>query len=171
MSAETGKKDGSARDRRGKGARARSAARLAAVQALYQMDLAGTPVDRVVSEFETYRFGAEGDDGTLEEADPAHFGAVVRGVVERQAEIDRLVNGVLAEGWPLTRIDATLRALFRAAAFELISMREVPVRVVISEYLDVAHAFYDGDEPGFVNGVLDAIARKKGLVGTPGEAG
>ena len=162
---------GAQRDRRGKASRARSAARLSAVQALYQMDIAHTPVDRIVTEFETHRFGEDVGEGPMVEADPAHFRAIVRGVVEHQSEIDRLVDGVLAERWPLTRIDSTLRAIFRAATFELLHRSDVPVKVVMSEYLDIAHAFFSGEEPGFVNGVLDAVARGRGLVEGPPPGG
>ncbi|HZT48886.1 MAG TPA: transcription antitermination factor NusB [Hyphomicrobiaceae bacterium] len=157
--------------RGGKGL-SRSQARLAAVQALYQMDLAETDLAAVIAEFETHRLGPGAADGgdsgadasaeqsTGAEADREHFASVLRGVVRRQREIDPMVDRQLAEGWRLTRIDSILRAILRAATFELMELTDVPPRVVISEYIDVAHAFFEGDEPKVVNGVLDAIARK-----------
>jgi N utilization substance protein B len=150
----------------------RSQARLAAVQALYQMDLAETDLAAVIAEFEAHRLGPRANDGgdsgadagaeqsTGAEADREHFASVLRGVVRRQREIDPMVDRQLAEGWRLTRIDSILRAILRAATFELMELTDVPPRVVISEYIDVAHAFFEGDEPRVVNGVLDAIARK-----------
>jgi transcription antitermination protein NusB len=138
----------------------RSQARLAAVQALYQMDLAETDLAAVIEEFKAHRLVADQENGTTAEADPEHFAGLLRGVVRRQREIDPLIDKQLAEGWRLTRIDSIVRAILRAAAFELIELGEVPARVVISEYIDVAHAFFEGDEPKLVNGVLDALARK-----------
>jgi N utilization substance protein B len=150
----------SARNARGL---SRSQARLAAVQALYQMDLAETDLAAVIEEFKAHRLGREADngaDGTGGEADPEHFADVLKGVVRRQREIDPMIDRQLAQGWRLTRIDSILRAILRAGAFELIELSDVPPRVVISEYIDVAHAFFAGDEPRVVNGVLDALARK-----------
>jgi N utilization substance protein B len=138
----------------------RSQARLAAVQALYQMDLAETDLAAVIEEFKAHRLGIDSDNGTGAEADAEHFAGVLRGVVRRQREIDPMIDQQLAEGWRLTRIDSIVRAILRAAAFELIELKDVPPRVVISEYIDVAHAFFEGDEPRVVNGVLDALARK-----------
>jgi transcription antitermination protein NusB len=138
----------------------RSQARLAAVQALYQMDLAETDLAAVIEEFKAHRFGSAADHGTGAEADPEHFAQVLRGVVRRQREIDPLVDQQLAQGWRLTRIDSILRAILRAGAFELLELTDVPPRVVISEYIEVARAFFEGDEPRVVNGVLDALARK-----------
>ena len=142
----------------------RSQARLAAVQALYQMDLAETDLGAVIEEFKAHRLGREADNGvdagTGGEADPEHFASVLRGVVRRQREIDPMIDRQLAQGWRLTRIDSILRAILRAGAFELIELGDVPPRVVISEYIDVAHAFFAGDEPRVVNGVLDALARR-----------
>jgi len=154
------------RDKRGKKSRARSAARLAAVQALYQMEMAGTPVAQIIPEFESYRFGEEMDGLALDEADPDYFERIMRGVIANQVEIDQLTDKVLAEGWPLARVDNTLRALFRAGGFELMGSGDVPVKVVIDEYLHIAHAFFFGDEPGLVNGVLDSFARARGLTST-----
>ena len=145
----------------------RSAARLAAVQALYQMDLAQTDVADVIAEFINLRFGPEAEDPTLRDADRDLFQAIVRGVVRRQREIDPVVDQQLAEGWRLHRIDSILRAVLRAGVLELIERADVPVRVVISEYVNVAHAFFDGDEPKVANGVLDKLARRF----RPGELG
>src|SRR5947207_7642192 len=146
----------------------RSQARLAAVQALYQMDLAETDLSAVIEEFKAHRLGSEADNGTGNgpddstgaEADPEHFAGVLKGVVRRQREIDPMIDQQLARGWRLTRIDSILRAILRAGAFELIELGDVPPRVIISEYIDVAHAFFEGDEPRVVNGVLDGLARK-----------
>lgn len=142
----------------------RSIARLEAVQALYQMDLAQTDLANVIEDFKSHRLEdtEEGADtgGELEEANPKHFAAVLKGVVRRQREIDPMVDTQLAEGWHLTRVDSTVRAILRAGTFELMELSDIPARVVISEYVEVAKAFFEGDEPRLVNGVLDAIARK-----------
>jgi len=139
----------------------RSQARLAAVQALYQMDLAETDLANVIDQFQAHRLGGEGDNGadTGAEADPEHFSRVLKGVVRRQREIDPMIDQQLAHGWRLTRIDSILRAILRAGAFELTELTDVPPRVVISEYIDVAHAFFDEREAKFVNGLLDAVAK------------
>ncbi len=138
----------------------RSQARLAAVQALYQMDLAETDLAAVIEEFKSHRLGSDLDNGTAGEVDPEHFAGVLKGVVRRQREIDPLIDRQLAEGWRLTRIDSIVRAILRAGVFELMELSDVPARVVISEYIEVAHAFFEGDEPKVVNGVLDSLARK-----------
>ena len=138
----------------------RGAARLAAVQALYQMDLGGVTLEEVIAEFETYRLGQEIDGETYREADRAFFREIVAGVVADQRELDPTIAAALAPGWPLARLDATLRAVLRAGAYELKTRSDVPARVVISEYVDVANAFFEGEVPAVVNGVLDAIARK-----------
>jgi N utilization substance protein B len=138
----------------------RSQARLAAVQALYQMDLAETDLAAVIDQFKAHRLGSEADNGTGAQADPEHFAGVLEGVVRRQREIDPMIDQQLAQGWRLTRIDSILRAILRAGAFELAELANVPPRVIISEYIDVAHAFFEGDEPRVVNGVLDSLARK-----------
>ena len=138
----------------------RSQARLAAVQALYQMDLAETDLAAVIEEFKAHRLGSNLENGTAAEVDAEHFDGLLRGVVRRQREIDPMVDKQLAEGWRLTRIDSIVRAILRAAAFELLERGDVPARVVISEYVEVAHAFFEGEEPRVVNGVLDALARK-----------
>ena len=138
----------------------RSQARLAAVQALYQMDLAETDLAAVIEEFKAHRLGSETENGTAAQVDPEHFAGLLKGVVRRQREIDPMIDQQLAQGWRLTRIDSILRAILRAGAFELMELADVPPRVIISEYIDVAHAFFEADEPRVVNGVLDALARK-----------
>lgn len=137
---------------------ARSTARLAAVQALYQMELTGAPWSKVRTEFEDHRLGMEVDGEVLAEADIKHFRRLLEGVVERQPEIDKAVNETLKEGWPLRRIDPILRALFRAGGYELLAL-ETPRNVIFNEYVEVAKAFFDGDEPRLANAVLEAIAR------------
>lgn len=137
----------------------RSAARLGAVQALYQMDLAGTDLATVADEFRKHRLGREVDGDHYREADSDFFVSLIEGVVNTQTTIDPAVDETLAVGWPLVRVDATLRAILRAATYELMQRGDVPARVVISEYLDVARAFFEeGAEPGIVNGVLDRLA-------------
>jgi N utilization substance protein B len=143
------------------GRQARSVARLAAIQALYQMEASGAGVENVIREFSDHRFDRDLDSEIegqrLAEADEAYFGEIVRGAVARQTEIDRAIAGHLAVGWKLERIDATLRALFRAAVFELLT--GAPKEVVIDEYVEIAKSFFEGPEPGFVNAALDALAR------------
>lgn len=136
---------------------ARSAARLGAVQALYQMDMVGTELDDVVDEFVHHRFGREIEGEVYNEADEAHFSDVIRGVVREQRKIDVAINDALAKGWKLARLDATLRAVLRAGVYELRRCKDIPVKVVINEYVDVANAFFEGDEPGVVNAVLDRL--------------
>ncbi len=138
----------------------RSAARVAAVQALYQMDMAATDLNAVIGEFEAFRFGPDAEDQTLADADRDFFRSLIRGVVRRQREIDPMIDQQLAEGWRLTRIDSILRAILRVATLELIERKDVPVRVVINEYVNAAHAFLSDDEPRVVNGVLDKLARR-----------
>jgi len=142
-----------------KAANQRGAARLGAVQALYQMDLGGASLPAVVAEFETHRLGRELEGEQLRPADLAFFRALVGGVVDTQRTIDPVIHAALPPTWPLTRIDLTLRAILRCGVFELLERRDVPGRVVITEYVDVARAFFDADEPGLVNGVLDKVAR------------
>jgi transcription antitermination protein NusB len=139
---------------------ARSQARLAAVQALYQMDLAATDLSEVIAQFASHRFGAEAEDRTVADADLELFSEIVRGVVERQRDIDPLLDAQLAAGWRLNRIDAIVRATLRSAMFELIARPTVPARAVINEYVEVAKAFFAGDESKVVNAVLDGVARK-----------
>ncbi len=139
----------------------RSAARLGAVQALYQMDLAGTDVGEVLAQFSSRAAGEAFDDGQCGEADFPLLKAIVDGVVREQTAIDPALNAALDPTWPLNRIDATLRAILRAAAYEIMFMPNIPARVTITEYLDVAHAFFAGDEPPLVNGVLNKLARER----------
>ena len=138
----------------------RSAARLAAVQALYQMDVSGKGVIDALAEFEAFWMGREVEGIAFQPSDSDFFRSILSGVVENQRPIDQRIDAALAAGWPLTRIEAVLRAILRAGAFELLFRKDVPVRVVISEYVDVAHGFYGEDEPGLVNAVLDAVARE-----------
>ena len=137
----------------------RSSARLGAVQALYQMDIAGTDLSEVLAQFGAGRMGELFEDGECGEADFAFLKDIVEGVVSRQREVDRAIEGHLAAKWTLGRLDSTLRALLRAGAYELLFRADVPARVTINEYVDVARAFFDDEEPRVVNGVLDAVAR------------
>ncbi len=139
--------------------RSRSAARLAAVQALYQHEMEGTPVGRLIKEFHDHRLGATIEDAQYVDAERSFFDDIVSGVSSRGAEIDDLISKRLATGWALERLDRPMRALLRAGTYELIARQDVPVASVISEYVDVAHAFYDKRESGFVNGLLDAVAK------------
>lgn len=148
-------KNGSSQSKRS----GRSAARLAAVQALYQMELSGADVDTVILEFISDRFGQEIDGEEYLAADQQLFAELVRGVVARQMEIDPLIARTVSADWALPRLDATLRALIRTATFELMARTDIPVKVVLSEYINIAHAFFSGDEPAFANGVLDKVAR------------
>jgi N utilization substance protein B len=140
--------------------RSRSAARLAAVQALYQQEMEGTPTARLLKEFHDHRLGATIEDARYHEAERDFFDDIVSGTHARRAEIDRLISQRLAEGWTLERLDRPMRALLRAGAYELIARPDVSVASVITEYVDVAHAFFDKRESGFVNGLLDAIAKE-----------
>lgn len=137
---------------------ARTAARVAAVQALYQMDLAGTDLNDVIEEFLRLRFTEEGREETIEGADRTFFADILRAVLRRQREIDPMVDEQLATGWRLVRVDAILRAVLRAGVAELLDRADVPARVVINEYINVARFFFSEDEPRVVNGVLDKIA-------------
>jgi len=139
--------------------RSRSAARLAAVQALYQMEMEGTPLAKLLHEFHEHRLGATIEDETYADAEVAFFDDIVSGADARREEIDGLIAQRLAEGWSLERLDRPMRAILRAGAYELVARPDVPIATVITEYVDVAHAFYDKRETGFVNGLLDAIAR------------
>ena len=138
----------------------RGAARLAAVQALYQMDIAGTGLSDILAEFESHRLGCEVEGSQYLPAEAAFFRDIVVGVVADQRKLDPLIDAALAQGWPLKRVEALLRAVLRAGAYELDRRRDVPARVVVSEYVDVANAFVDKDETGMVNAVLDALARQ-----------
>ena len=138
----------------------RGAARLAAVQALYQMDIAGTGLNDILAEFESHWIGREVEGAQYLPAEAAFFRDVVSGVVRDQARLDPLIDEALSKGWPLKRIDAILRAVLRAGAYELEHRKDIPGRVVVSEYVDVAHAFVEAEETGMVNAVLDQIARQ-----------
>ncbi|HQR90453.1 MAG: N utilization substance protein B [Caulobacter sp. 12-67-6] len=140
----------------------RSVARLAAVQALYQMEVSGVGVDAVVREFSEHRFDrdVDGPDGDqLAAADETFFAELAKGVVDKQGEVDQAIVKRLASGWRLDRLDATARAVLRAGAFELMHRPDVPTEVVIDEYVEIAKSFFEGPEAGFINGALDAIAR------------
>jgi transcription antitermination protein NusB len=137
----------------------RSAARLAAVQALYQMDVAGSGVADVLAEFESHWIGQEVEGVEYKPAEAAFFRDIVGGVVREQRDLDPQVDRALSEGWPLKRVDAILRAILRAGVYELSRRPDIPPRVTITEYVDVAHAFLERDEAGMVNAVLDRLAR------------
>jgi len=138
----------------------RGAARLAAVQALYQMEIAGTGLDDILAEFESHWIGREVEGAQYLPAEANFFRDIVSGVLREQRSLDPLVDAALARGWPLRRIDAILRAVLRAGAYELGHRGDIPARVVVSEYVDVANAFVDAEETGMVNAVLDQIARQ-----------
>jgi N utilization substance protein B len=142
---------------------ARAVARLAAVQALYQMEVSSVGVEAVIKEFSEHRFDraidGEGESETLAAADEAFFADLVRGVVSKQSEVDAAVVKRLATGWRLERLDATVRAILRSGAFELEHRPDVPTEVIIDEYVELAKSFFEGPEPGFVNGALDGVAK------------
>jgi N utilization substance protein B len=143
-----------------KKANRRGAARLAAVQALYQMDIAGAGLNDIFAEFESHWLGNEVEGEKYLPAEAAFFRDVVSGVVRDQTRLDPLIDEALAKGWPLKRVDAILRAVLRAGSYELQRRKDVPARVVVSEYVDVANAFVEKEETGMVNAVLDQIARQ-----------
>jgi len=138
---------------------ARTVARLAAVQALYQMEVSHAGAEAVIREFSEHRFDRDVEDMTLASADEAFFADLVRGVVKHQKDVDVAVAKRLATGWKLERIDATVRAILRSGAYELTYRDDVPTEVVIDEYVELAKSFFEGPEPGFVNGALDAVAQ------------
>lgn len=138
----------------------RGAARLAAVQALYQMDVAAKGLNEIFAEFESHWIGREVEGSQYLPAEAAFFRQIVAGVVEDQRRLDPLLDAVLVKGWPLKRIEALLRAVLRAGVYELDHRRDVPARVVISEYVDVASAFLESEETGMVNAVLDDLSRQ-----------
>lgn len=140
--------------------KARAASRLAAVQALYQRDMEGTPIPQLLHEFHAHRLGATIEDVEYAEADATFFDDIVKGVAARGEEIDRLIAGKLSADWSLDRLDKPMRQILRAGTYELLARADVPTGAVISEYLDVADAFYDRREKGFVNGLLDALAKE-----------
>jgi transcription antitermination protein NusB len=150
---------------RGGAGRRRSVARLLAVQALYQVEInkvettGAAAIDGVIAEFVKHRLDQEIEGENYGEADRVLFADIVRGSSSRQAELDGMISAALSDEWPLHRLETILRAIMRAGAYELVARADVPPRVVISEYLDVAHAFFAGKEPGMVNGVLDRLAR------------
>jgi len=139
--------------------RSRSAARLAAVQALYQEDMEKTPLTVLLHEFHHHRLGATIEDVEYADAEVDFFDDLVSGVHARSGELDGLIAGKLAEGWTLARLDRPMRQILRAGTYELVARIDVPTATVISEYVDVAHAFYDKRESAFVNGLLDAVAK------------
>nr|CAD6603424.1 transcription antitermination factor NusB [Pseudorhizobium flavum] len=143
-----------------KPANQRGAARLAAVQALYQMDVGGAGVLEVVAEYEAHRLGQELDGDTYLKADASWFRSIVSGVVRDQVKIDPVVRSALQSDWPLSRLDSTLRAILRAGTFEILERKDVPIPVIVTEYVEIAQAFFEGEEPKIVNAVLDRIAKQ-----------
>lgn len=139
---------------------ARSAARLAAVQALYQMDMGGTGLEATIREFNKFRIGKELEGDLLIRANRGLFESILRGVVDDQRELDPMIATHLAKNWKLSRIDSILRAILRAGVYELIHFRDTPARVIMSEYISLADAFFGPDEPAVVNGVLNNLARE-----------
>jgi N utilization substance protein B len=144
----------------GRQANRRGAARLAAVQALYQMDIAATPLNEALAEFESHWIGREVEGEEYLPAEAAHFRSVVKGVVADQRRLDPMIDEALSKGWPLKRIETVLRAILRAGAYELDRKPDFQARVVVAEYVDVAHAFVDREETVMVNCVLDQLARQ-----------
>lgn len=140
--------------------RARSASRLAAVQALYQLDMEKPTLPQLLDEFHRHRLGAEIEDVEYADADVAFFDDVVKGANARAEEIDGLITSKLAQGWSLSRLDKTMLQILRAGTYELLARNDVSRATAITEYVDVAHAFFDEREAKFVNGLLDAIARQ-----------
>jgi len=138
----------------------RGTARLAAVQALYQMDMTGNGVLDVAAEYENFRLGKIVDDEQYLKADAQWFRTILSGVVERQKTIDPIIRGALLENWPLSRIDSTMRAILRAGTFELSAKRDVPTAVIVTEYVNITQAFYEGEESRVVNAVLDRVAKQ-----------
>ena len=155
MSGEVQKKPNS------RNAQARTAARLAAIQALYQMDMTAIDLTNVIAEFEAYRLGQEVEGCQYPHAEAEFFRDIVEGVVREQRRIDPLIDRHLAEGWRLNRVDSILRASLRAGAYEMLMRKDVPPRVIITEYVDLAHAFFEGEEPKVVNGILDKLGHEE----------
>ena len=139
--------------------KARAAARLAAAQALYQHEMEGTPILQLLHEFHQHRLGATIEDAEYAEAEVDFFDDVVKGATARRDEIDGVIKAKLAKGWSLERLDRAMRAILRAGTYELLARADVPAAVVVTEYVDVAHAFFDKREAGFVNGLLDAVGK------------
>lgn len=144
----------------GRPANQRGAARLAAVQALYQMDVGRQSLEDTLAQFSAHHLGREIEGEQYLPADADFFRQIVTGVIRSQLDIDPMLDNALQRGWPVARIDATLRAILRAATFELLRRPDIPGSVVIAEYVDIAKAFYEDDAPALVNGVLDAIAKR-----------
>ncbi len=140
-------------------ARLRRTARLSAVQALYQMELTGLGAQAVVVQFRNHHFGYDDEPGDYIECDEDFFEDLLTGIVTRQDEVDALAASVVKDGWKYSRLDSTVRAILRAGGYELLARDDVPTGVVINEYVDIAKAFFEGPEPGFVNATLDALAR------------
>ncbi len=138
----------------------RSAARLAAAQALYQMEVTEKGLNDILAEFEAYWIGQEIEGDAYNPAELAFFRDILSGVLKDQSPIDRGIDATLAEGWPLRRVEALMRAILRAAYYELRSRPDVPARVVVTEYVDIAAAFFGPEESGMINAVLDALARR-----------
>lgn len=155
------------RKRAGTLSSARSAARLAAVQALYQIEMSGDRPSKVIIEFRNHRLGQEIEGDTYVAADDDLFADIVDGAVHRMAAIDEALSGLLAQGWTLNRVDRLVRQVLRAGAYELMARPDVPAAVVITEYVDVVGAFYERSEASFVNGVLDRLARTLGRIARP----
>ena len=152
---------------------ARSAARLAAVQALYQIDMTDQTPESVIAEFVTHRLTEIEQAEELGAADANHFRRVAEGASADTEGLDNLISGALAEGWSVPRLESTVRAILRAGAYELNALKSVPPAVAITEYVDIAHAFHGGKEPAFVNGVLDKIAHevRADEIGDSGQSG
>lgn len=138
----------------------RGAARLAAVQALYQMDVAGTDLNDILAEFESHWIGREVEGEQYLPAQTSFFRSLVTGVLNEQRRIDPLIDGALAKGWPLKRVETMLRAILRAGTYELLCVEDVPARVIATEYADIGSAFLDKDETGMINAVLDQLGRQ-----------
>jgi N utilization substance protein B len=149
-----------ARDASNRKANKRGAARLAAVQALYQMDIAGSGLEDILAEFESHWIGREVEGEQYLPAEAAFFRAIVSGFLDEQRRLDPVIDNALSQGWPLKRVEALLRAVLRAGIYELDRRRDVPARVVVSEYVDVARAFLGAEETGMANAVLDQLARE-----------
>ncbi len=145
--------------------RGRSAARLAAVQAIYQIEMANLSAENVLEEFESHRLGSDEGAGSYAGVDRDFFSDVVRGAAARRQDIDAMIAPLLGAGWSLSRLDRVLHAILRAGTYEIVARPDVPPAVAISEYVDVAHEFFEGTEPAFINAILDRLARQR----RPGE--
>ncbi len=144
-----------------KRSKSRSAARLAAVQALYQLDMEKPSIARLLTEFHDHRLGAEIEEAQYADAEVSFFDDIVSGVDARRSEIDAIIDGKLSEQWKMARLDKTMLQILRAGTYEMIARADVPTATVITEYVDVAHAFFDPKDAKFVNGLLDAVAQEK----------